>query len=241
MIKLSGRFQSLKGHHFDVDVSHNLRGCFYAGSAFRRYLNWLLFGLFLLFIFPVRPVLGQKEVITRHYEDEGSVIRKRLITFSSTADKIRYRTIMADSHLGLRFYQYRSCTDCHPRQARNLHKMRAGISCRQCHGTEPIAGIKHHYSPMNPKRRHAYVCAKCHKGASSSFAKYIVHEPNPAYLATKDAFPSLFYVFWLMAAIAAGTFATFLPYMVMLGVREFLPHKFQWSIKELSVRWTKSR
>jgi hypothetical protein len=224
-------------------------------------------GIFvLLFIFPARPLRAQKEVtapvyryrqkevITRHFEahevmprprmpvDEGPILRKGIITISPTAHKIRHRATMADSHLGLRFYQYRACTDCHPRQARNLHQMRAKISCRQCHGPEPIAGIKHYYSPMHKRLRHAYICAKCHKGASSAFAKYIIHEPKPAYLTTRDTFPLLFYVFWLMVALAAGTFAAFLPYTVMLGVREFLPHHFQLSIKgkKLLVRWRKS-
>ena len=242
-----------------------LRGHYCAGSAFRRYSYWLLIGLVGLLIFPARPLraqkevtapvyrYGQKEVVTRHFEahevsprprvpvDKGPILRKGLITLSPTAGKIRHRSSMADSHLGLRFYQYRSCTDCHRRQARNLHRMRAKISCRQCHGPEPIAGIKHYYSPMHKRSRHAYVCSKCHKGASNAFAKYVIHEPNPAHLATRDAFPLLFYVFWLMVAIAAGTFAAFLPYTVMLGVREFLPHHFQWSIKDLLVRWRKSR
>jgi hypothetical protein len=79
---------------------------------------------------------------------------------------------------------------------------------------------------MNSRRRHAFVCAKCHEGANRSFASYVNHEPNPAALSTRISFPLLFYVFWMMAAIAVGTFAAFLPHAFMWGLRELLPDNF---------------
>lgn len=142
------------------------------------------------------------------------------ITLSPTAEKVRRRTYLADSHQGLRFYDRLTCVKCHPSEARGLHTVRVGITCRQCHGPEPIAGINHYYSPMNPVRRHAYVCAKCHEGASASFATYVVHEPNPASIETWKTFPMLFSVFWVMVAIAVGTFVVFLPHAAIWGIRE---------------------
>ncbi len=68
----------------------------------------------------------------------------------------------------------------------------ANLNCRQCHGGEPIAGINYYFSPLNPIRRHAYVCTKCHEGATASFATFMVHEPSPGALSTKKPFlPSI--------------------------------------------------
>lgn len=146
-------------------------------------------------------------------------------TLTTTGAWVRRRTYLADSHQRLRFYQRLKCIKCHPQQARGLHTVRVGITCRQCHGPEPIAGINHYYSPMNTLRRHAYVCAKCHEGASASYATYVVHEPNPAALDTRNTFPMLFYVFWMMVAMAAGTFVVFLPHAAIWGIRELFTKK----------------
>ena len=78
---------------------------------------------------------------------------------------------------------------------------------------------------MNPIRKHAYICAKCHEGASVSFASYVVHTPNPALADTRTTFPVLFYVFWAMAAIAIGTFVIFLPHTALWGIRELFVKK----------------
>jgi cytochrome b subunit of formate dehydrogenase len=75
---------------------------------------------------------------------------------------------------------------------------------------------------MNPRRRHAFVCSKCHKGANFSYAKFKVHEPNPAARTTLNTFPALSIVFWGMIGIAVGTFAVFLPHTFLWGLREFL-------------------
>ncbi len=157
------------------------------------------------------------------------------IPLAPTAETVRGRKLLADSHIGLKFYFRRTCIKCHPRQVRSLHKVRVGITCRQCHGEEPIAGIMHFNSPMHPKRRYAYVCAKCHKNSSASFATYKVHEPRPLALNTAKAFPLLFYAVLFMVVLAAGTFASLLPQMFMWGVREFLPPGFRWSFKDLKI------
>ncbi|MBI4766738.1 MAG: hypothetical protein HY787_19435 [Deltaproteobacteria bacterium] len=148
--------------------------------------------------------------------------RKGLVRFSPSPERVQHRTYSSDSHWGIPFYEQRSCLECHKEQTRDLHTVRAKITCRQCHGGEPIAGLSYYASPMNPIRRHAYVCAKCHEGASASFATYVVHAPNPAASKTGRTFPALFYVFWLMTIIAIGTFALFLPHALLWGLREFL-------------------
>lgn len=147
-------------------------------------------------------------------------IRTGLLPQSPTAARVRIRTHLADSHQGLRFYTGRTCESCHTEAAGNIHSTRGNITCRQCHGGEPIASIGYYYSPLNPIRRHAYVCSKCHEGANASYATYVVHEPNPALASTLGVFPVLAYGFWIMIAIAVGTFALFLPHTLLWGLRE---------------------
>ncbi len=142
--------------------------------------------------------------------------------YSPRGAEVRTRSRLADAHQGIRLYRRLKCANCHQRQARNLHTIRAGLECRQCHLGEPIAGIHYYYSPMNPIRRHAYVCSKCHEGAGASFAAYQVHTPAPAASDARAEFPQLFYVFWGMVALAVGTFAVFLPHAFLWGIREML-------------------
>jgi hypothetical protein len=191
---------------------------------------------------------SERELASRSYERyevrprtypvsvRGGIPQREAVTLSPIAERVRRRKYLADSHWGLKFYERLTCIKCHPQQARNLHKTRAKITCRQCHGPEPIAGLSHYYSKMNPRRRHAFVCAKCHEGANRSFASYVNHEPNPADLSTRESFPLLFYVFWMMTAIAVGTFAAFLPHTYMWGLKEFLPDKFLSSLRKRFAR-----
>jgi hypothetical protein len=152
-------------------------------------------------------------------------IRAGIFPYSPTVAKVRSRTHLADSHQGIRFYKGRQCADCHPAAATDIHTTRANLTCRQCHGDEPIASINYYWSPMNPIRRHAYVCAKCHEGASASYAAYVVHPPNPAMSSTFKEFPVLAYSFWIMVAIAVGTFVLFLPHTILWGIREIFIKK----------------
>jgi hypothetical protein len=149
-------------------------------------------------------------------------VSKGIFPYSPSAAEVRVRTRLSDSHRGIKFYQRRRCEDCHVKETRDMHTVRAGITCRQCHGGEPVASLEHYYSPMNPIRRHAYVCSKCHEGAGASFASYVVHSPNPALAETRKAFPVLFYAFWIMVIVAGGTLVVFLPHSVIWGVRELV-------------------
>lgn len=179
----------------------------------------------------------EHEVSTGYYEEyeakprrikpiiEIPNVRTGLFPYSPTAAQIRIRTRLADSHQSIEFYERRRCEECHIEETKDIHTTRAHLSCRQCHGAEPIASIAHYFSPMNPIRRHAYVCAKCHEGAGASFAAYIVHMPNPALLSTKKQAPVLFYAFWAMVCIAVLTFLVFLPHTVLWGIRELFTKK----------------
>jgi hypothetical protein len=99
-------------------------------------------------------------------------VRRDRFSLGASSARVRTRTRLPDSHRGLKFHYRNTCIECHAEQARNLHSMRSGITCRQCHGPEPIAAINHYYSAMNPIRRHAYVCSKCHEGATASFSSF---------------------------------------------------------------------
>jgi len=173
-----------------------------------------------------------REVSTGYYEEYEALphrqrplveipgVRRGVFPYSPAAAQVRSRTHLADSHQGIKFYENLRCQICHLNETTDIHTTRANLTCRQCHGGEPIASIDHLYSPLNPIRKHAYVCSKCHEGASASYASYVVHEPNPAMVGTRTSFPLLFYVFWLMVVLAVGTFLVFLPHTLMWGIRE---------------------
>jgi len=136
---------------------------------------------------------------------------------------LRKTSFATDAHYGVVAYSARRpCTDCHREHTRDLHQSRAGITCVQCHRDKPIAGIYHYYAAMNPIRKHAYVCAKCHEGATPSFASYVVHEPNPLVAESRDEFPLFFYAVWFMLILAGGIFAIFIPYTALWGLRELV-------------------
>ena len=167
-------------------------------------------------------IYEQYEVLPRRQRPLISIprIRQGILPYSPTAAQVRIRTRLADSHQGIKFYDVLRCDFCHAEEAKDIHTVRANLTCRQCHGGEPIASIEHFYSPLNPIRRHAYVCAKCHEGASASFASYVVHEPAAGSLTAKTDFPILYYSYWFMLLLLVGTLAFFVPHTILVGVRE---------------------
>jgi len=152
-------------------------------------------------------------------------VKRGVFPYSPAAAEVRNRSRLADSHLGIKFYETLRCETCHIQEARDIHTVRANLTCRQCHGGEPIASINHYYSPMNPIRRHAYVCAKCHEGASASYAGYVVHEPLAGSLKAKNSFPVLYYAYWFMFVLLVGTLAFFIPHSFLTGLRELFGKK----------------
>lgn len=145
-----------------------------------------------------------------------------LFSYSPAAAQVRIRKRLRDSHQGLRFYGSLLCVTCHSDQAKSSHTARENISCRQCHGGEPISSISQFYSPMNPIRRHAYVCAKCHEGASVSFGSFMVHPPDPGSPEARLQFPLMYYTYWFMFFLLVGTLGFFIPHSVLAGFRELL-------------------
>jgi hypothetical protein len=176
----------------------------------------------------------EREVSTGYYEEYEVLpgrqkplfpiygVRRGALPLSPTAARVRIRTRLADSHQAIKFYSVLRCDYCHIEQTKDIHRVRANLTCRQCHGGEPIAGIEYAFSPMNPIRRHAYVCAKCHEGASVSFATYVVHEPAAGSLTAKNDFPILYYSYWFIFLLLVGTLAFFIPHTLFVGVRELI-------------------
>ena len=178
----------------------------------------------------------EREMSTGYYEEYEVMPRGQSPFIQApgvTRRGMRYRSdknvwnrkFLADSHLGIPFYERRTCESCHAGEVRNMHATRAGITCRQCHSNEPIASINHYFSHMNPIRRHAYVCAKCHEGASGSFATYVVHSPSPGATGTAEVFPELYYVYWALVLLTLGTLAVFIPHTFLWGLRELIARR----------------
>lgn len=130
------------------------------------------------------------------------------------------RSMRSDAHAGVPGYERRSCVSCHAGAARTLHAVRGEVTCAMCHGRGAMASVNHYFSKLNPIRRHAYVCAKCHDGASVSFASYVVHEPNPVLPETRQVFPAFWWAFWIMLGVATVTFVLLIPHTVLWLVRE---------------------
>jgi len=146
-----------------------------------------------------------------------------LLGMGPSRPKLSKASFKLDAHDDVPYYgpQVR-CQKCHQPQTKDLHGLRMGIRCVQCHRSQPVAGVFQYYSPLNPIRRHAYVCAKCHEGATPSFASYMVHEPNPISSEARGTFPLLYYGVWFMLILAGGVFLIFLPYTAFWWIREFI-------------------
>jgi hypothetical protein len=140
--------------------------------------------------------------------------------FAVSGPEARNRMFLADSHAGIPYYRYKKCEDCHAGAVRNTHSEHADISCRQCHGPEPVASVNHFFSRLNPVRKHAYVCAKCHEDAGASFAEYVVHQPQPLSREAARDFRSLSYVSWGMHGLLFGVLLLFIPHTALWILRE---------------------
>lgn len=178
-----------------------------------------------------------REVSTGYYEQyevkprrmvpliEIPGVARGIFPYTPTAAEVRIRTRLVDSHRGIKFYKDLRCQYCHVNEAKDIHTVRANLTCRQCHGGEPISSIQHFYSLMNPIRKHAYVCAKCHEGATASYGAYIIHEPPPGRPETRAEFPILYYSYWFMAFLFIGVMAFFVPHSLLMAVRELFRKK----------------
>jgi len=176
----------------------------------------------------------EREASTGYYEEyevkprgpspfiQAPGITGRGMRYRSDDKNVWNRRFLADSHQGIPFYLNRTCESCHAGEVRNMHGTRVGITCRQCHSGEPIASINHYFSRMNPIRRHAFVCAKCHEGASASFATFVVHTPRPEAEGTAEVFPELYYSYMALFVLTVATLALFVPHTFLWGLRELI-------------------
>ncbi|MBI9078968.1 MAG: hypothetical protein JEY79_04415 [Pseudodesulfovibrio sp.] len=172
--------------------------------------------------YEVRPGRGSPFLQWDKVQEEG-IGYSRIYADKYRPGNTRFR---ADAHAGVYDYRYKRCADCHKDKAMiNRHVTKEDIACRQCHGGEPMAGVEYYYSPMNPIRRHAYVCSKCHQGASASYARYLVHEPPPFAAATLSVFPKLYYSSWAMLFLVLGTLAFFLTHTGVWVIRDLFTKK----------------
>lgn len=153
---------------------------------------------------------------------QGHEVKGGFLGLGPGGGAVKRESFAADAHAGIRNYSpQRACESCHTDSTRNLHTARTTVTCRQCHRGQQIAGVHHYYSPLNPIRRHAYVCAKCHQGATANFSTYLVHEPSPLDISAAESFPALFYGIWFMLILAGGVFVFFIPYVSLWGIRDF--------------------
>lgn len=180
------------------------------------------------------PVAAETELATSGYFRDQDTIPSRYRLYVQTGiggglwglgphrGKVKRSSFKVDAHEGVPDYSpRRSCASCHADQAKDLHTVRIGTRCSQCHLSQPIGGVHQYYSPMNPIRRHAYVCAKCHEGSTPSFAGYMVHEPAAYSDEALEQFPLLYYAFWFMIILAGGVFAFFIPFTLLWLLREY--------------------
>lgn len=114
-------------------------------QASLRTATVLLLGLAALVTVVPAPAWAQKEVTSKIYHQRevstglpsfgrGLIERTGVLAFAPTSAVVRIRKYLPDAHVGLKFYASRTCVQCHPRQARSMHEVRAKITCRQCHG-----------------------------------------------------------------------------------------------------------
>ncbi|WP_043645697.1 cytochrome c3 family protein [Fundidesulfovibrio putealis] len=161
------------------------------------------------------------EVLPRQRQSEFQRLGPGTVQGSASQSRARNRMFLADSHAGIPYYRFKKCEDCHAGAARNSHAEHAGITCRQCHGPEPVASVNHFFSRLNPARKHAYVCAKCHEGAGASFATFVVHQPAPLSEEAAKEFKALSWVSWGMSALLLGVFLLFVPHTLLWLLREY--------------------
>lgn len=203
--------------------------------ALRRVVCPLLIGLAML---PSAPTVSAQEGVRSPGFDADSAVRRyrdqRLSSAyydpSDRVPKLAYgpsspeRSVQPpkmDVHAGVRGFAVRRCEGCHENAVTVSHTVKGNITCRQCHGENPIASTMHYFSPMNPIRRHAYVCAKCHEGASASFATYVVHESREITPAVRETFPALYWAHVLMLALIVGVMLIFVPHGIAWWIREW--------------------
>ena len=204
--------------------------------ALQRVVCALLSALVLLAVLPtamaqqqgVGPLGSDADAALHRYRDQ--LLSSAYYVPSDQVPQLRYGPtgtelpVLApkrDAHAGVQGYGVRRCVSCHADAVTKSHTLKGNTTCRQCHSEEPIASSEHYFSPMNPIRRHAYVCAKCHEGASASFATYVVHEPRQIAAVVRESFPAMYWAHAFMLALIVTVMAIFLVHGVLWWIREW--------------------
>jgi cytochrome b subunit of formate dehydrogenase len=119
-------------------------------------------------------------------------------------------TISRTDVTGFRLAMMNQCGRCHEDEAKTFFDTYHGkvsrlgsegaAKCYDCHGTHNIL------PPIDPNSTLSHdnvvdTCATCHPGAHRKFAGYLTHATHH----DPDKYPFLFYSFWFMTALLAGT------------------------------------
>ncbi len=110
------------------------------------------------------------------------------------------------------------CGECHKDRLEFYHETYHGkamalgkysgttevAACYDCHGYHDIQPASNPASHLSTNNIVA-TCAKCHPGATASFAKYVPH----ANQMDKENYPQFYYVFLFMTSLLIGVFAFF--------------------------------
>ncbi|MDH5560151.1 MAG: hypothetical protein OEY59_04770 [Deltaproteobacteria bacterium] len=82
--------------------------------------------------------------------------------------------------------------------------MKAAAKCQDCHGSHEIKPKSDPTSTLHPDNI-VKTCKKCHPGANERFVTYLPHTSNY----DKEKHTSLYYTYWGMTFLLAGTFLIF--------------------------------
>ncbi len=138
-------------------------------------------------------------------------------------DVVTTNSFQKDAHRGVQAFSFnKSCTGaCHEGLANNVHSKRFDISCVRCHDDKPIVGLQNTNSNLYKSKRASYNCSSCHGQTTAAFASFLIHEPFPLLMSTKDQFPALWYMVWFMVILAGGVFLFFVPFTILNVVKSW--------------------
>ena len=119
-------------------------------------------------------------------------------------------TITRTDAAGFRLKMMGQCGRCHRQEAETFFDTFHGkvsrlgaegaAECYDCHGTHNILPTTDPHSTLS-RQNVVATCAQCHPGAHRRFAGYLTHATHH----DPTKYPYLFYAFWSMAALLAGT------------------------------------
>jgi len=149
-------------------------------------------------------------------------------------------TISRTDRPDFRFRMMGQCGRCHTKEAETFFDTfhgkvsRLGSSgaakCYDCHGTHNILAPDDPASTLG--RDHVVAtCGQCHAGSHRRFAGYLTHATHH----DADKYPWLFWSFWGMTALLAGTLTFSLVHTVAWLIRLWLT-RHQWRAHKAAVR-----